>query len=400
LQSKSGKNLWSSAAIKYAVDSKLSTVEISYGRVSTNSFSFKVDDLAKNYNIVVRGFNQSRGCSTLSRLKEQRVHSDQKNSSGVYDTWNQWKFTVADNCVFIVNDTKVGVLERAKAHFRGRKIDHYNQNVYVLEPAVRGTAIKTAEFFADIMNPTEAQKILASSLDLVERAQGMNRNVSIMRLEERNDSRRRDREMVWRDAGKFSDFDPNKTYYYVPLSGYQMLSAKGYTSGKELLQDVTSVPGIFSGNLYGVRKSDIESIRLQKNWVNLEEHVTRQMNSVNLNKILLGLIRTSLENTEILNYNNNEILALIDSSSPYAKFINQFIGVDKSIYRSYNIERLFANFAPNAKLDLTNLTNKHQSELKAINNRYPLLTALSSYRVNKNHIAEYINLIDKKVETV
>jgi hypothetical protein len=400
LQSKSEKNLWNSAAIKYAIDSKLSTVEISYGRVNPNSFSCKVEDLAKEFNIVVRGFIQSRSSSTMSRLKEQRVHSEQKNSSGIYDTINQWKFTVANNCLFIINDTKVGVLERAKTHFKSQKIKHYTQNVYVLEPAVRGVAVKLAEFFAALKNPPQEQQILASSLDLAERAQGMSRNVSIMQLEECYNRRGRNLEVVWRDAGKFSDFDSNKTYYYVPLSGYQMISSKGYTSGKDLLQDITSVPGIFSGTLYGVRKSDIETIQLQKNWVNVEEHVSQQMNSINLNKILLGLVRAGLENTDIFIYNNKEIVKLIDSSSPYAKFVNQFVDIDKPIHQTYTIERLFAKFVPNAKLNITNLVDKHQSELGAINKRYPLLTSLSSYRVNAGHIAEYISLIDGKKETV
>jgi hypothetical protein len=270
----------------------------------------------------------------------------------------------------------------------------------VLEPAVRGVAVKLAEFFAALKNPPQEQQILASSLDLAERAQGMSRNVSIMQLEECYNRRGRNLEVVWRDAGKFSDFDSNKTYYYVPLSGYQMISSKGYTSGKDLLQDITSVPGIFSGTLYGVRKSDIETIQLQKNWVNVEEHVSQQMNSINLNKILLGLVRAGLENTDIFIYNNKEIVKLIDSSSPYAKFVNQFVDIDKPIHQTYTIERLFAKFVPNAKLNITNLVDKHQSELGAINKRYPLLTSLSSYRVNAGHIAEYISLIDGKKETV
>lgn len=62
----------------------------------------------------------------------------------------------------------------------------------------------------------------------------------------------------------------------------------------------------------------------------------------------------------------------------------------------YNIERLFKNFAPNAKLDPYALTAKYQGELNEVNRRYPLLTKLSSYRVNANDIAEYINLIDDK----
>lgn len=398
LRDKSSTNLWNNAAVKYATDSKLSTVEVNHGRVYPRTISFKVEDLAKNYNIVVRGFNQSRGTQTMSRLKENRVHSDQKNSSGHYDTWNIWKFTVAENCLFIVNDTRVGALERAKTHFRGRKIDHYNQNVYVLEPSVRGKAIQSDEFFAALDNPELSQRMLGSQLDQVQRAGNLNRNVSIMVLEER--TRRRDTEMVWQDAGAFSDFDATKTYYYIPLSGYQMLSGKGYTSGKELLQDITSLPGIFSTKLYGVRKTDIEAIKLQKNWINVEEYVSQQMTSKNMEKILLSLVRSRLENTDIFSYNNTEIVKLVADSSPYKKFVQQFIGVDRSTYRSYNTERLFNNFAPGTKVKLDTMIAQHQSELNSVIRLYPLLSSLSSYRVNAEHVAEYINLIDQKAGTV
>jgi hypothetical protein len=39
---------------------------------------------------------------------------------------------------------------------------------------------------------------------------------------------------------------------------------------------------------------------------------------------------------------------------------------------------------------------KFQKEVDEVNSRYPLLSKLSTYRVEASDIAEYVNLIDQK----
>jgi hypothetical protein len=64
----------------------------------------------------------------------------------------------------------------------------------------------------------------------------------------------------------------------------------------------------------------------------------------------------------------------------------------------YNVKRLFEKFAPGTAIDPTATINKYQAELNRINEKYPLLRHLSSYRTDAKDIAEYINLIDTKKE--
>jgi hypothetical protein len=279
--------------------------------------------------------------------------------------------------------------------------NHHSLIVYVIEAADRSKPVDVNGFKALLANPPGDIFSNASSLMEKERAHSMGKNVTIMKLERKDNgyrhySRRDGHEMVWRDAGKFVDFDASKTYYYVPLSGYQMQSSHGYSSSKDLFEDVNSLPGLFSGEIYGVRKMDIETISLQKNWVNLESFIANKLTSTSLDKILISVARTNLDNADILSYNNNEIAKALGNNSPYAKFVNQFKGVDKFTGRFYNVERLFKNFAGSVKMNVSSVSAKYQKELDNVNSRYPLLSSLNSYRVKSQHIADYINLVDAK----
>jgi hypothetical protein len=225
----------------------------------------------------------------------------------------------------------------------------------------------------------------------------MGKNVSILKLERRGGSgyRRDEQDMVWRAAGDTSKFVDTETYYYVPLSGFTMLSAKGYTSGKELHDDVKSLSGLFNGEIYGVRKSDIEDIKKKPNWKNFEDYVVDKLNAKDNSKLLMSLVKSGLERSDMFGYNNRSIVGEIDANSPYAKLVTVFEKVDKFQGNRYNIDRLFRKFAPTANLSPESLVIKYQKEVDEVNRRYPLLSKLT-YRVEASDIAEYVNLIDQK----
>jgi hypothetical protein len=175
-----------------------------------------------------------------------------------------------------------------------------------------------------------------------------------------------------------------------------MLSAKGYTSGKELHDDVKSLSGLFNGEIYGVRKSDIEDIKKKPNWKNFEEHISDKLNAKDNSKLLMSLVKSGLDRADMFSYNNVSIVQEIDANSPYAKLVTVFKTVDKFQGNRYNIDRLFRKFAPSANLSPEALVIKYQKEVDEVNRRYPLLSKLSTYRVEASDIAEYVNLIDAK----
>ena len=398
MHKKRENGLWSAAVAEYAKKVNIPTYHADNNRYNDLAkFSFEVADLAANYNMVIKGFQRNRGSNVCTNLKSEREYSDTRNAAGHYDSKEVWVFRVEGESNFVINDTKVGALERAKHHYRNQNQQGvYSRNVYVLEPVDRTKPVKTSEFFAALHTPPADRIFNASTLLEKERAQsGVAKNVTIMRLEERGGrGYYRSQEYVWRDAGKSDDFDDNATYYYVPLSGFQMISSKGYTSGKELHNDVTSMPGLFSGTIYGVRKSDIEVIMTKKNWINFEDHIEGKLKA-NDTKLMMGLVLKFLDNNDILKYNNKSVVtAITHPDSPYAKFVNAFADASEYNGNVNSLNSLYRKFLPNANTSPDALVAKYQGELNSVNRRYPLLAKLSTYRVEAGDIAEYINLID------
>jgi hypothetical protein len=399
LYKKKEHRLWTAAVNKYAIDTNLPTYNNKqYSHLAR--FDFKVTDLAANYNIVIRQLRHSRGIKTVNNGKSVTEYADNraKDANGHYITWQEWQVSVDDSSHFIINDLKTGAGERARYHYRETGCDVYNRNIWILEKADKTKAMNIKAFFAAIQEPPTARRFAASTLKQRER-ESLGTNVTILKLEKRNQGgynyRRSDDDMVWRDAGKASAFDTAQTHYYVPLSGFQMLSSKGYDSGKNLYEDVMSLPGLFNGTILGVRKGDIDEVKKMKNWVNFEDHITAVLTAKDVSKLLMSLVKSNLESREIFELSAS-VLSLIDNKSPYAKMLLAFKGVDKFTGNQYNMNNLFRKFAPNANLSPEALTIKFQQQLNAVNDRYPLLAKLSSYRVEASDIAEYVNLIDAK----
>jgi hypothetical protein len=226
------------------------------------------------------------------------------------------------------------------------------------------------------------------------------KNVTILSLQKRDTGgyRRDASDMVWRDAGKADQFDKKDTHYYVPLSGFSMLSTKGYTSGKQMYEDVKSLPGLFDSDIYGVRKADIEDIKKRPNWKNFEEHIAAELVKKDLTKFMLTVVKTKLNHMNILEL-SVDVLAKIDAASPYKKIVETFAKVKKFNGSLYNVEHLFTRFAPTTTFSPTALTTKHQAEVNAVNKRYPLLAHLNSYNAQGDvtAIADYIKMVDKEV---
>jgi hypothetical protein len=391
--------LWTAAVNQYAIDTALPTYNAKQYSYMTR-FDFKVEDLAANYNIVIRQLSQHRGSKTITNGKSTTEYADNhaKAANGHYITWQEWRISVDDSCHFVINDLKTGAGERARYHYRETGCDVYSRAIWVLDKADKTKDMDIKAFFAAIQEPPVARRFAASTLKQRER-ESLGTNVTILKLEKRHNGsynyRRSNDDMVWRDAGKAGAFDAGQTHYYVPLSGFSMQSAKGYTSGKELYDDVASMPGLFNGTIYGVRKADIEEVKKMKNWINFEDHITAKLNSKDVSKLLMSLVKANLDNRDIFDLPKSA-LDQIDAASPYAKMLLEFKGVDKFTGNQYNMTNLFRKFAPNANLSPAALTTKYQTQLDEVVRRYPLLSKLSTYRVEASDIAEYVNLIDTK----
>ena len=389
LAKKLDSDLWGAATNKYVTDTGFALITNSrYAR--SKKFQFDEKTLEKKFNIVIRGFyiNHGYGSSTASRINLDNVYN---NETHTYE--KHVGIPVSKDTQFVVNDTKVGASERAKYHWKNASGLGRNDHVYVIEKADKNADMKLTAFFKALSNPPKTQIHKASTLLVKERAAGIGKDVSILKLERRNHrGHMNSNDMVWRDAGKLDQFDDSKTYYYLPLVGFKCEGvARAYDMKTFAGALVDS--GVLTETVYGVRKADLEKIKDKANWVNLDTYVADKLSQPNIIDVK-GVIKEAIgfDSFYKFTYVQNHVAA----NSPYLKLYNEFVGVKAS---NANVRRglqtLCAIYKVEAgNVNVTDEVAKYTNEMKELSNRYPLLDDLSRYYRNAEAIAEYINAID------
>jgi hypothetical protein len=389
LEKKLNSDLWAAATQKYVTDTGFELITNNrYNR--TKKFLFDEKTLEKKYNLVVRGFyiNHGYGSNTASRINLENIYN---NETGHYE--KHWSIAVSKNTQFVVNDTRVGAQERAKYHWKNSDDVGNNDYVYVLEKAVKAKDMKLDSFFKALSNPPKKQIRKASTLMEKERAKGLGKNISILKLERRNNlGHMNSQDMVWRDAGAIDSFDDSKTYYYLPLTGFRCEGvARAYDM--KTFASALADSGVLTETVYGVRKSDLKAIQSKKNWVDLDTYVADKLTQPNVVDVK-SVIKEAIDFDSFFrhNYIQNEL----NSDSPYLKLFNEFVGVKAS---SANTRRGFQTLCTIYKVEAGNVNvtdevAKYKKEMEDLQQRYPLLNELSRYYRDTKAIAEYINAID------
>ena len=389
LTKKLDSDLWGAATNKYVADTGFALINNSrYSRAK--KFLLDEKTLEKKYNIVIRGFyiNHGYGSSTASRLPLENVYN---NETHTYE--KHVSIPVSKDTQFVVNDTKVGASERAKYHWKNASGMGRNDHVYVIEKADKNADMKLTSFFKELSNPPKSQIRKASTLLVKERAAGIGKDVSILKLERRNHrGHLNSNDMVWRDAGKLEDFDDSKTYYYLPLIGFKCEGiARDYDMKTFAAALVDS--GILAETVYGVRKADIEKIKGKTNWVDLDSFVSDKLAQPNIIDIK-AVIKESIGFDSFFKFSG--IKDKVNANSPYLALFNEFVGVTAS---NANVRRAFQTLCTIYKVEAGNVNvtdevAKYKKVMEDLQQRYPLLDDLSRYYRNAEAIAEYINAMD------
>jgi hypothetical protein len=315
-----------------------------------------------------------------------------------YDIIHYWSFSIDRGTRFVVNDLNIGATERAKFHWRNTakdKSESSHQTVYVLSKNDKTKDMNLKAFFKAIHNPPEAWKSMASDLKVKERVTGNLKNVTILSLQERNHGGYyRAKEMVWRDAGKADSFDKATTFYYLPLSGFNPISkVDGGFNVKNLFNDLKEcgVATLRNQTIYGVRKGDIEFIKTQKNWVNIEDHIAKELSAID-NKLVMSLVLQAVDSFNLLSYNSTIAFGITDVKSPYTELTSQFKGFEKIKYSEQSLKNLCRMYAKNVSFNPQDTVDKFVEQCKVVSQRYPLLAYLRS--APNAEVSAYINLID------
>ena len=144
--------------------------------------------------------------------------------------------------------------------------------------------------------------------------------------------------------------------------------------------------------IYGVRKTDIEFIKTQKNWVNLEDHIGKLLSKLTPDDFKT-LAAGTIDKYSLLQYNENIVKAVSNPNSPYVKVATYLKDVRERDVSESELKSLFRAF--DVTLDLTPIVEAITKESADVYDRYPLIKEVG-WRVDATAVAEYINLIDEK----
>jgi len=144
-------------------------------------------------------------------------------------------------------------------------------------------------------------------------------------------------------------------------------------------------------SIYGVRKSDIDFIRTQKNWVNLETHIASEMAKLD-DKLIMSLVLQMVDSFNLCQYNSNIVHHVEATDSPYIKLVTQFKGFDKIKYSESSLKNLCRMYAKDTVWNPQDTVDKFAEQCKKVSERYPLLQYLRS--APSEEVGAYINLID------
>jgi hypothetical protein len=400
LVKKASEPLWTNSVAEYVTKTgfKLYHTAGSYSR--SFNFEIAVDTLKDDFNISIRGFNKyshestCRNENTVSRY----VHIDTPDGRKQVMV-NHWRIMVEPNVYFVKNDTKIGATERSKYHWKTTPMKGNTSTVFVLDAADKTKPAKFKEFLEFIENPPETSVFLASSLAVKPRAGGVGRNVSILKLAKRlrAGSYRDTNYYAW-EATNFHSLDATKTYYYVPLKAFEMQSTKNpHTSAHTLLGELinSGIPEL-NVDMYGVRKADIDAIKMQKNWINIEDHITKVLSNIP-QTVVDGLAKDSIDN-EVFMQMGSKLATKLDVKNPIRQLIERFANVKKVKLNQAVVSMLCRVYTKDSAFDPSKDVDKVRKECDNMYARYPMLRYVTNY--NRFHgdtsdVAEYINSIDK-----
>jgi len=180
------------------------------------------------------------------------------------------------------------------------------------------------------------------------------------------------------------------------MSGY---NSREKVDDTKALKEYLTKSGVYTGTIYGVRKTDAETIKAMKNWVPLDTLVETKLAALNTSHVM-GMVKQAIGFDSAFHW---RLKGLVPSTSPYMAFADIFSGVkDVDGTVTSNLQALCRLYkvAGTATMEPTTLIVDYQSKKDAVLERYPLLSAISRYSVESKAVADYINLVDHSLADI
>jgi hypothetical protein len=349
-----------------------------------------IAELAKKYNIEIRGFQVGR--DKISMLSADMTYG----VNGVGQA-ALWRIRPGSAVQFVVNDLKIGALERAKHHCRTSKPTggDYSRNVYVISAHDKTKKVDVDQFFIDIYSPKAVIKA-SQMAEKPRKSNGLGQNISILSLQKRGGrSYSNANDMVWRAAGKIDEFDDTVQYYYLPLKGFGVQTAGQPIDCKTLMSWLShsGISSLRSVQVYGVRKADLEAIEDCSNWINLEQFIGDELTKIDSKTVTQFIYNEVTDEFRSLHYDKRIAQNVTNPNSEYLSVVNQIKDMTRTGQTTHYMEMLCARFAPGCSV-ATQL-KAFRRQVASMYKKYPLLSGISN-SIKAADIAEYINLVDEK----
>lgn len=382
------------AIVAYAKANPCQLYSVSpYFGLTTNMIDI---DVAKGaYGTDIVPYYSNRGTLTKSRPNQNYKGLDPITRMPIYQ--NEIGFGVNQTFLIVINDLKVGAIERTRQYAKDKYISSYT-NIYIVNNAVKGKPAKIDDFLSHIGNPPAAMIIKASDLpakERVERVKMPTQTFSIVRLKEAHNGK-----MVWSAVGKSSDFPTDKKFYYFPVVGYELSDDTIAKDSREVFRALkeSGIPEFRNLSIYGVRKTDLEAVKSMSNWYNVEDYIIEVLSKVSKKTISnFAACKVSVPNFIKA---SATIEAEVNESHFYKKS-KKFTYLTPITYNIHSIDKLAKIYNKGKYLEQA-IEKKVQSfrvDIEDISVRYPLLKNVGCYGTvfsldDKKNVVDYIKAID------
>ena len=385
LYNKSRERLWSMSVSKYVAKTKFPLSDSS-GYPRKIIVEPRDKEMYEKYNIkIVQFIAQGKSVKVPSYF----INNDNKGKF--------YEIPVGEAVYFVVDDTnKVGAIEKIKYDWSLKNVV-YTNTILLLQPFDKNLPMDTDNFFKSIHNPMPDRIITVSNLKTKPRKNGQGDvSASILKL----DINHYNEIARWKLAGNTSDYDDNTTYYYLPLNNRTVISVTPKTNERHTLCEVATMMMQMDckiNTIYGVRVSDIEVIRKKTNWVNLETHIIKTLQSLN-SEFILNMVNHRLDIDKFYMYN---VKNCVNQNSPYLSLYEVFTKVNERhnignvTHTVFTLCNLYKDVENVGKFEILEKFNECQQKVNYIKNRYSLISHLNdSYHGLSEQVTEYINAID------
>lgn len=339
--------------------------------------SFTFEEIQTKFNITPSGFykNSYRGTNRTWEWSQHPQH--------------QYAIHPNKDVRFVINDLNTGALARAKYHWKNTsKYDKHQ--IIILDVYDKSKPALYNEFFEYFSNPPQSQIIKASELSSKPKPTKTKTITNVVKLVSGYEDE-------WQ-SGLIDKHDTNITYYYVPLSGYTLVSNYGFTNAKHLFKKINQagkhIPELQITQLYGIRKLEIDKIKSMPNWINYEEYIVEQLTKL-ATECIDSFAWHRLERPEL----NSNVSDQVSSDSLYNQLYEISLKYADSTKSNYNLNQLFEQFIPHLKINqqIQERSNEYSKLIDQFRNQYPLLQYLNCY-TPESVIVQYVNQIDNHIQ--